>query len=136
MEAVMEYVNPVFVLLMAAALAAITALVHSVLGEHATDRAAARRPTPGVMESPLARNITRFAWHWTTALWLLVAAVLALSAYGDIDAPWLLFAIGTAHLVLGVADAVLTRGKHIGWPLITIIGGLTLLAFYVMRTAG
>ncbi|QZH74862.1 MAG: hypothetical protein JY451_14620 [Erythrobacter sp.] len=129
----MEYVNPVFVLLMAAALCAITALVHSVLGEQRLLRPLLATNT-GVMESPLARNVTRFAWHWTTVLWLLVAAVLALSAYGDIDAPWLVFAIGTAHLVFGVADAILTRGKHIGWPLMTIIGGLTLLAFYSIQT--
>jgi len=133
MEAAMEYVNPTFVLLMAAALCAITALAHSALGEQRLLRPLLASNT-GVMENPLARNVTRFAWHWTTLLWLLVAAVLALSAYGDIDAPWLVFAIGAAHFVMGVADAILTRGRHIGWPLITIIGGLTLLAFTSIQT--
>lgn len=129
----MEFVNPAFVLLMAAALCVITALVHSVLGEQrligpmlATEA--------GVLESPLARSVTRFAWHWTTVLWLLVAAVLALAAYGDINAPWLVFAIGTAHLVAGVADGIYSRGQHVGWPLITIIGGLALLGFYALQT--
>ena len=129
----MEYVNPAFLLLMAAALCAITALVHSVLGEQRLIQPILASGIP-LMESPLARGITRFAWHWTAVLWFGVAAVLALTAYGDIDAPWLILAIGTAHLVAGLADGILTRGKHIGWPLITIIGGLTLFAYYTLQT--
>ncbi|KLI64094.1 hypothetical protein AAV99_08765 [Aurantiacibacter marinus] len=120
-------------LLMAAALAVITAAAHSVLGEQ-------RLIGPllgsgeGLLESPLARAVTRFAWHWTSLLWLIVAAVLALSAYGDINAPYLLLGIGAVHLAAGVADAILSRGQHIGWPLITIIGGLVLLAYYTLQT--
>ena len=68
-------------------------------------------------------------------LWICVAAVLAYAAYGDVDAPWLIFTIGTVHFIAGIADAVMTRGQHIGWPLITLIGALTLLAFYVTSTA-
>lgn len=129
----MEYIDPTFLLLWAAALAAITAVIHSVLGEQRLIGPLLASDTP-LMQSPLARNVTRFAWHWTTVLWLVVAAVLALSAYGDIAMPWLVFAIGSAHLVMGVADAVLTRGQHIGWPLITLVGGLSLLAFYITQT--
>lgn len=129
----MEYVSPAFVLLMAAALCAITAAVHSVMGEQRLI-APLQASRSGVLETPLARSVTRFAWHWTSALWLLVAAVLALCAYGEIDAPWLVFAIGTAHLVMGVADGIASRGQHIGWPLITIIGGLSLLGFYSIQT--
>ncbi len=88
----------------------------------------------GLLESPLARAVTRFAWHWTSLLWLIVAAVLALSAYGDIDAPYLLLGIGTVHLAAGIADAIVSRGQHVGWPLITIIGGLVLLAYYTLQT--
>ena len=130
----MEYLNPVFMLLMAAALCIITALIHSVLGEQRLigPMLASKKP---LMESALARNITRFAWHWTTLLWICVAATLAYTAYGNVDAPWLIFCIGTVHLVAGVADAIMTRGQHIGWPLITLIGVLTLLAFYVTTTA-
>ncbi|MBH5322522.1 hypothetical protein [Aurantiacibacter sediminis] len=126
----MEYLNPTFMLLMAAALCAITALIHSVLGEHRLIGPILASGMP-LMESPLARNVTRFAWHWTTVLWFCVAAVLVLAAYGDIDAPWLILGIGIAHLVAGVADAVMTRGQHMGWPLITLIGVLATLAYYV-----
>ena len=124
--------NPVFFLLMAAALCAITAVIHSVLGEQKllrpmlADRA-------GLMGEPLARNVTRFAWHWTSVLWVLVGALLAAAAYGMVSAPWLVLAVGVVHIVAGIADAILTRGRHIGWPLITIIGALTLLALYLTQ---
>ncbi len=129
----MEYLNPAFMLLMAAALAAITACVHSILGEQRLIMPLLASDAPP-MQNSLARQITRFAWHWTTLLWLSVAAVLALAAYGDIDAPWLIFGIGAIHFVAGVADGIYTRGQHIGWPLITIIGGLVLLAYYLTQT--
>jgi hypothetical protein len=66
-------------------------------------------------------------------LWLVVAAVLLSAAFGDPVERWLLGVIGVAHLAMGLFDAVLTRGKHIGWPLITLIGGLTLLALLQTR---
>lgn len=128
-----EILNPVFMLLMAAALAAITAVIHSVLGEQRLIAPLLASDVP-LMQSDLARAVTRFAWHWTTILWLAVAAVLVLAAYGDINAPWLLFGIGAAHLVAGFADGILSRGQHIGWPLITIIGGLVLSSFYLIQT--
>lgn len=121
--------NPAFLLLMAAALCVITGLIHSVLGEQRLITPLLASDAP-IMQSPLARQLTRFAWHWTTALWFMVAAVLALSAHEQIDNHILLVAIGGLHVVMGLADAILTRGQHIGWPLITLIGGLTLFATF------
>ena len=129
----MEYVNPTFLLLWAAALCAITAAIHSVLGEQklvgpllASDAA--------IMQSGYAGQLTRFACHWTTLLWLCVAAVLAFAAYGNVDAPYLVLGIGIIHVGAGLADAVLTRGRHIGWPLITVIGVLTVIAHFASTT--
>lgn len=121
--------NPAFLLLMAAALCVITGLIHSVLGEQRLITPLLASDAP-IMQSPLARQLTRFAWHWTTALWFMVAAVLALSAHEQINNHILLVAIGGLHVVMGLADAILTRGQHIGWPLITLIGGLTLFATF------
>lgn len=121
--------NPAFLLLMAAALCVITGLIHSVQGEQRLITPLLASDAP-IMQSPLARQLTRFAWHWTTALWFMVAAVLALSAHEQIDNHILLVAIGGLHVVMGLADAILTRGQHIGWPLITLIGGLTLFATF------
>jgi len=57
--------------------------------------------------------------------------LLAAAAYGDIAASWLVIAVGAVHLIAGIADAVITKGRHIGWPLIVLIGALTLLSAYL-----
>ena len=129
----MEYVNPTFLLLWAAALIAITAAIHSVLGEQKLI-APLLSSEATIMQSGYAGQLTRFAWHWTTLLWLCVAAVLAFAAYGNVDAPYLVLGIGIIHVGAGLADAVLTRGRHIGWPLITIVGVLTIVAHFVSTT--
>jgi len=126
----LAYVSPVFLLLWAAALCAICAGIHSVLGEQKLLRPQLAAPT-GVLENPLARQVTRLAWHWTSALWLLAGALLVAAAYGDIGATWLVIAVGAVHLIAGIADAIMTKGRHIGWPLITLIGAFTLLSVYL-----
>jgi hypothetical protein len=57
------------------------------------------------------------------ALLLLRAATYPLT----IDRP-LIGGIGILHLGAGLFDAVFTRGKHIGWPLLTAIGAFSLMA--------
>jgi hypothetical protein len=118
--------------LAAGGLCALTALVHSLFGE-ARLIGPLVRSRSGVMGRPQARQVIRFAWHWTSVLWLLVAAVLVAAGLGQPVARWLLACIGVAHVVMGLFDAAITRGKHIGWPLITLIGGLTLLALFQTR---
>ena len=129
-SALLAYVSPVFLLLWAAALCGVAAVIHSVIGEQKLVRPQLSAPT-GVMENPLARQVTRLAWHWTSALWLLVGALLAAAAYGDIAASWLVIAVGAVHLIAGIADVVITKGRHIGWPLIVLIGALTLFSAYL-----
>ena len=104
-----------------------TAMLHSLLGE-ARLIGPQVRGRSGVMSQPLARQVTRFAWHWTSVLWALVGAVLISASLGNPVERWLLACIGLAHLAMGLFDAFVTRGRHIGWPFITLIGGLTLLA--------
>ncbi|MDE1466832.1 hypothetical protein [Aurantiacibacter sp. D1-12] len=126
----MEYLNPTFMLLWAAAICVITAGIHSVVGERRLIIPALAIDAP-LMNSPLARAVFRFAWHWTTVIWVLVAAVLVLMAYGDIDIPMLLLGIGATHLAAGLISAIWSRGQFIGAPLITLAGVLILLAYYV-----
>jgi hypothetical protein len=109
-----------------------TALLHSLLGE-ARLVGPIVRGRHGVLARPLARQVTRFAWHWTSALWVVVGAILISASLGDPVERWLLGLIGAAHLAMGLFDAVITRGRHIGWPFITLIGGLTLLALLQTR---
>ncbi|HEY6815765.1 MAG TPA: hypothetical protein VI168_09525 [Croceibacterium sp.] len=119
-------------LFIAAGLACVaTALMHSLLGE-AWLVGPMVRSRSGVMGRQLSRQVTRFAWHWTSALWLMVAGILISAGLGHAVETWLLVAIGGAHLVLGLLDAVVTRGRHVGWPMLVLVGGLTLLA--VMQT--
>ena len=115
-------------LFLAAAVACLaTALMHSLLGE-AWLIGPLVRSRSGVLSRPLSRQVARFAWHWTSLLWLMVGGILLSAGLGHPVETWLLACIGGAHLVLGLVDAVITRGRHVGWPFIVLIGGLTLLA--------
>ena len=114
-------------LLAAGVVCVLTALVHSLVGEVRLVGPLVRSRS-GVMGRPLVRQVVRFAWHWTSVLWLLVAAVLLSAGLGHPVEIWLLRVIGAAHLAMGLLDAVITRGKHIAWPLLVLVGGLTLLA--------
>jgi hypothetical protein len=120
-------------LLLAAGVASVvSALMHSLLGE-AWLIGPLVRSRSGVMGRPTTRQVARLAWHWTSVLWLMVGGVLFSAGLGHHVDPWLLACIGGAHLVLGVFDAVVTRGRHLGWPLLILIGGLTLLALLQAR---
>ena len=114
-------------LYLAAGLCVATASIHSYFGEKRLI-APVIRAGHGVMAHALARQVMRFAWHWTSALWVLVAGYLVYAAQGAVFHRPLIIGIGVAHLVAGVLDGLLTRGKHIGWPPITLIGVLVLMA--------
>ena len=115
-------------LFLASALSVITAMVHSYFGEKRLI-APLVSSNQGVMANALAKQVIRFAWHWTSALWILVAAYLALAAQGQFVSQLLLFGVGIFHLIAGILDGVLTRGKHIGWAPITLIGVFVLTTF-------
>jgi hypothetical protein len=120
-------------LFLAAGVACIaSALMHSLLGE-AWLIGPLVRSRSGAMGRPTARQVTRLAWHWTSVLWLMVAGVLVSAGLGHPVDTWLLACIGGVHLVLGLFDAIVTRGRHLGWPLLILIGGLTLLALLQTR---
>lgn len=127
----MPIIEP-FLLIWAGFLCVATALIHSILGEK-------RLIGPllagkhGVMESDYARQVSRFAWHWTTLLWLLVAAVLVLAGTEGIGHRYLIAAIGAVHLGAGFYDAIVTRGRHIAWPLLILIGALVLTSLYLTK---
>ena len=120
-------------LFLAAAVACLaTALMHSLLGE-AWLIGPLVRSRSGVLARPLSRQVARFAWHWTSLLWLMVGGILLSAGLGHPVETWLLACIGAVHLVLGLVDAVITRGRHVGWPFIVLIGGLTLLGLLQTR---
>lgn len=111
-----------------AALVVITCLTHSIVGER-------RLIGPlmvmreGVLQHDLARQVIRFAWHLTTAIGLVVAFHL-FSAGTDPSAGdrTIVLLSGAVLAGAGLFDAIYTRGKHIGWPLLFASGLFALLS--------
>ena len=100
-----------------------TALLHSFLGEQRLIRPLLAINTP-LLQSTLARQVLRYAWHFTSVLMILSAVVIVWSGVPS----GVIIVVGITWLVTGIADAVLTSGRHLGWPFITIAGVFTLLA--------
>lgn len=110
----------------AAAMMTATAFVHAILGERRLIGPLIAAQA-GVLERPLARQVTRFAWHLTSALMLLNAATIVWP--GTPRA--IIVMTGAVWLAVGLFDAALTKGRHVGWPalsasgLFAIVGGLS-----------
>jgi hypothetical protein len=122
-----KFVTSIF--LAAAALTALlTAFTHRYFGEKRLIEPLVAS-NAGVMSHLLAKRVIRFAWHSSSLLWvgqelpLLRAAVEPRS----FD-PTLIGCIGGLRVVVGVFDAIATRGRDIGWPLLTAIGVFASLA--------
>ncbi len=99
------------------------ALLHSVGGEVWLLRPLFRRGGNAVLESRLARQLLRFAWHVTSLSWLLIAGLLAVLVHSGTALADLGFLItGGLFLAVGLFDLAITRGRHIGWPVLTLIG--------------
>ena len=107
---------------LAAATMVAVAFVHSFVGERRLIGPLLSMNN-GIMAVPLARQVMRFAWHMTSVLMVLCGVVVAWAA---IDKR-LIAIIGAAWLGAGLFDAVLTRGRHIGWPFLTAAGIFALI---------
>ena len=112
----------------AAILLVITAFAHSVLGERRLiGPVLARRE--GVLASDLARVVLRFAWHLTSVTWAILALILVQLARDPATARfWAAVGTGVAFTGVGLFDAIATRGRHVGWPLLAAIGIAALLS--------
>ena len=115
-------------LVTAAVLLLVTAIAHSVLGERRLiGPLLARRE--GILASDLARFILRFAWHLTSVTWAILALILAQLVRDPATARfWAAAGTGLAFTGIGLFDAVSSRGRHVGWPLLTAIGVAALLS--------
>lgn len=100
-----------------AALMVATALTHSILGE-ARLIGPLLRERQGVMASDFARMVTRGAWHITAAL-MAGSAITVIWPGVPVE---LIRVIGAIWLALGIIDLVWTRGKHVGWPMLSGAG--------------
>ena len=100
----------------------VTAFTHSYFGERRLIGPLVAA-SAGIMSRTLAKQVVRFAWHLTTMLWVGQALLLLreANAPSSLDRA-LVGGIGVSNIVAGLFDAVFTRGKHIGWQLLTAIG--------------
>lgn len=105
---------------LSAAFMATTAGVHSVLGYRRLI-VPLLHSNAGPLADPLSRRIIRFAWHATSVLMLISAAVVAWPGTPNS----LLIVIGAGWLATGLFNAVYTKGRHIAWP---ALGGAGIFA--------
>jgi hypothetical protein len=108
-------------LLLSAVAMTLTALAHSFVGEKKLIGPLLAANID--LLSGYRGNLVRFAWHFTSLL-MMTSALLVASSGSPVH---LVKITGAIWLLAGVLDAVLTRGKHIGWPLLTAAGLLALL---------
>jgi hypothetical protein len=116
----------------AAALAVGAAITHSVLGERRLigpllDGVA---PGPAVLRSSLSRRILRLAWHVTSLGWIAQAAVFAIIATVPADAQSrpIIGVIGASFLLMAAISIIISRGRHVGWPVLGAVGVAALAA--------
>jgi hypothetical protein len=102
-----------------AAVMIVTALIHSFLGEKDLVRPLLSIDE-GILKVELERQTVRLAWHLTTALILLSAALVAWPGTPGS----LIILAGAIWILLGLVIAIYTRGKHLGWPIFVVAGAL------------
>ena len=107
---------------LSAGLMVVTAAIHSFLGEKDLVRPLLSIDE-GILKIELERQTVRLAWHLTTALILLSAALVIWPGTPGS----LIILAGATWVMLGVVVAIHTRGKHLGWPLFVVAGGSALL---------
>ena len=109
-------------LTLASLLLVMTMCVHSVMGQRRLVRPLLDEGA-GVMKHPLARFIVPFAWHLTSCIGLVVAAILFAWAWAPDQAQAVgLLSAGIVFTAGGLIDAIGSKGKHIGWAPLTLIG--------------
>ena len=104
-------------LYLSAALMATTAVIHSVAGEKRLI-APALSIGKGVLAVPFARKVIRGAWHLTSLFMLLTAAVMV---WPRTDAG-LKQLVAASWLAMGLYSLISSRGKHLGWPSLSLAG--------------
>ncbi|MFQ1699446.1 hypothetical protein ACJ5NV_02510 [Loktanella agnita] len=118
-----------WLILTSAACLLLTSTLHAVGGEIYLLRPMFRHRGNRVLDNQLGRLVLRFAWHVTSLSWVMLAVIL----YGMVYAPGvlnqvILLSVGMGFLVIGLFDLVVSKGRHVGWPLLTLTGVFALAA--------
>lgn len=113
----------------AAALAFLLGLAHSILGERYILTRMFRRADhlPRLFGgTEFTTRTLRFAWHLTTVLFWAFAALLWQAASNTLTPDAALRTIGYACIAGGVLPLVMTRGRHLSWVVLFVIGAIAL----------
>lgn len=101
----------------------IVSAVHSWGGEKYLWRPLFKHKGNRILESQLARVVLRLAWHLTSVLWLVLASVVYTVAFEpSFIEVVVLGVVGTSFVIVGLVDLIASKGQHIGWPLLTLVG--------------
>lgn len=110
--------------LIAAILAFLIGLSHSLLGEFFFLRRLFKREMPFKLGSELFVNrTTRIAWHLTTIAWWNAAAILIVFSLRPMDHTSFIVAriISNIFLLSGILSLVGSRGRHLSWIVFFLI---------------
>ena len=113
---------------LAALLIVALGLAHSVLGErYILMRLFRRDDLPKIFgSSQFTIQTLRFAWHITTVAWLGFAALLVQIGQGQLTPSSAAQIIGFTSIASGLLPLIITRGKHLSWLVLFVIGGISL----------
>lgn len=108
---------------------ALVGFVHSFFGEKFLLKPMLKARGNKVLENELGRFVLRFGWHVATATWWLLAVVVYSLADVHLNTINVL-TYGTiiTFIGLGVYDLIASKAKHIGWPILLLIGVCLLVA--------
>lgn len=109
-------------LILSAVAMGVTAIIHSVAGEKRLIGPALADKT-GIFANKQSRQVMRGAWHLTSLFMLLTAAVMVWPATND----GLKALVASVWLAIGLYSLISTRGRHVGWPSLTVAGVAGLL---------
>ncbi len=106
----------------------VTASVHSILGEQRL-LGPLLKSREGILTQPLARFLLRAVWHFMSIAFVVIASAL-MAGLKQPEGAMRALLWGTAIGIggAGVYDAVGSKGRHIGWPMLVAIGAFAALA--------
>jgi hypothetical protein len=123
--------SPLEVLYLVAALLALAlGVAHSFLGEkYILIRLFRREDLPKLFGgTEFTTRTLRFAWHLTSIAWWAAAALFFLLARGSISSASVAGVLAAMFLVSGVVALIVSRGRHLAWPVFLVIGFIALYA--------
>ena len=122
-----------FALYLAAFLIVLIGFLHSYLGErYILTRLFRKGSVPRLFGGiEFTTRTLRFAWHLTTVAWLGFAVILVQLANQNFQPEVIGLIIAITFLIHFIVVLVVSRGKHLAWPVFLAIGLSILYAITV-----